>query len=559
MNPSRKRLLAHAALLTLVLLLSGVAVGRPGRYSADEGAALITGRSLADGRGWITPHPLPTVDRTGAEYPIVSSERGEKGTSAYVKHPVFAVIVAAGEWLAPGWGPMLAAVLGTVAAALLAACLARRLDPRTEVAALWIVGVASPLFVDSYLVMAHTLAAAAAVGAAFLADRARQASRRHLPVLLLGTAGAVTLTTMLRTEGLFLGLGLAVGLAVVSPPGTRPRQRHLAVAFAALAGVTAARVLDRVLLRAIVGAPQPDLGQVVDVSGGVGFARGRLDALSLTLARPSYGGGTGALLLVLAVGLLVAAVYLYLTRSEGLLVAAWLVVAAGSVVAVRALAIAPDGVPGLLVAFPLGWVGVVAARRGWRAGGLMRLLLVTAAAFAVGVAATQYAVGGGVEWGGRYFALAIPLLAPLAAAGLIAVGDRLDRPAARLAGLGTLLLVLGLALLGGRELHHTNAEANRFYAQLHTRTVAAGLGRRPVVVTSELLLPRLAGTDLDDQRWLLADPTAPRHLVARLRRAGIEKFALVSGDPRRDRPLVAGATVVWSTVIEGWQVTIYRT
>ena len=43
------------------------------------------------------------------------------------------------------------------------------------------------------------------------------------------------------------------------------------------------------------------------------------------------------------------------------------------------------------------------------------------------VLATQYPVGGHTEWGGRYFALCLPLLGAMAGASLIAAADGLAR------------------------------------------------------------------------------------------------------------------------------------
>ena len=544
----------HLCLLTALLVVIGLFVGPPGRYSADEGAVLIAAHSVTDGDGWLTPRPLPTVDRTGREYPLVSSDWGERGISAYAKHPAFVVVVAAGEWLAPGWGPMAVSVLGTALAALLAALLARRIDPRTAVVTLWLVGLASPLFVDSFLVMAHTLAAATAVAAVLAADAARRSSRLMAVVWAVATFLAVMVTAMLRTEGLFIGLGLACAMVVVGP--VRGRPRHLVVGAAAALGSVAAFLIDRRLLSAIVGAPVADEARGVFVGAG-GFVSTRVESLSLTLLHPSYRGGGGAFLLLLAMMLLAVGVYRYSRNPSEPQMPIGLLVAAGLVLVIRALALGPDGVPGLLVAFPLGWMGLVLAGRSLAADGAARVALVTTAVFAVAVAATQYAVGGGVEWGGRYFALAIPLVAPLAAGGLLAAAGRLAIPWRRPAAAGLALVVLGIALLGVRELYESEGMARRFYKGLGT--VAAPLGSKPVVVTSAILLPRLAGQSFGDHRWLLADPERPDRLVERLRRAGIEKFVLVTGNPIGDRSLTTGGTRVSSSVIEGWQVDVYRT
>ncbi len=86
-----------------------------------------------------------------------------------------------------------------------------------------------------------------------------------------------------------------------------------------------------------------------------------------------------------------------------------------------------------------------------------------------------------------------------------------------------------------------------------------GLGPQPVVVTSYLLLPRLAGRDFERDRWLLVDRRHPRRLVDRLRRAGIHRFVLVTANPALDARLVAGGRKVSSSTAIGWQFVVYET
>src|SRR4029450_12481256 len=79
-------------------------------------------------------------------------------------------------------GMVLASVVGTVAAAAVAGLLARRVVPELAALAVWATGLATPLFFDSWLVIAHTLGAAL-VGAAVLSVvRAREG--RGGPALL---------------------------------------------------------------------------------------------------------------------------------------------------------------------------------------------------------------------------------------------------------------------------------------------------------------------------------------------------------------------------------------
>ena len=160
----------------LVLLALVPVVGTASSFSADEGAVIVQARSLAGkltgGDGWIVEHPVPEVDPTGVNYPLENADRGENGFAPYAKHPLYPVLLAVADRAGGVTAMVLLSLAGTLAAAALAAGLARRIDPALARPTLWVVGLASPLLFDGYLVMAHALAAALAVGAVLLAVRA---------------------------------------------------------------------------------------------------------------------------------------------------------------------------------------------------------------------------------------------------------------------------------------------------------------------------------------------------------------------------------------------------
>ena len=146
------RLGRHAALLTLVLLalIPFVQNGMIGNADVE-------------------------VDPDGKWFALDLADHVGDGWYPYAKHPLFAVVVA-GVGTAHLWQLYGLMTLGTVAAAVAAGLLARRISPRYGPWALWCCGIASPLLFDSYWLIAHTLGAAAAgfavVGALrFLVDR----------------------------------------------------------------------------------------------------------------------------------------------------------------------------------------------------------------------------------------------------------------------------------------------------------------------------------------------------------------------------------------------------
>src|SRR3546814_6797744 len=91
---------------------------------------------------------------------------------------------------------------------------------------------------------------------------------------------------------------------------------------------------------------------------------------------------------------------------------AWVLPALGGVGSLAMVWLFDDlPIPGLVPSSPVLIVGLVmfaAHRSAWS------LPLVAIMVFAAMVLLTQYEQGGGIEWGGRYFALAIPIAGALA-------------------------------------------------------------------------------------------------------------------------------------------------
>ncbi len=166
----------------------------------------------------------------------------------------------------------------------------------------------------------------------------------------------------------------------------------------------------------------------------------------------------------------------------------------------------------------------------------------TFAVFAVAVIATQYRTGGTGEWGGRYFAVGLPALVPVVLLALRQRGRTLA-PVARRAGAAS-LAVCSVALSTMAVASHR--QANRDSARLASWVLdaSAPAGERSVVVSTDVVLPRLAWPAFDDRRWLVSAPSQLRGLIGDLRSAGIDRFSLVTSDPAGIRPLLGGASVL---------------
>jgi hypothetical protein len=536
----------HVAALALALLALVPLIGTGSSFSADEGAAIIQARSLSTGGGWNVEHPLPAADPAGVNYPLELSERGPVGTAPFVKHPLYALLLAGADRVAGVTGMVLLSLLGTVAAAALAALLAQRLDPSLARPTVWAVGVASPLFFDGYLVIAHTLGAAAAA-ATLLA--AVEAFERRKPALALTVAPLVALAVLLRTEAVFLGVGLAVAAAVGALRGN-DRRVAATVGLAALLAAVGATLGEAAWIEHIMGGPVAGTGTFV-VRESRGFVAGRVDAFLLTWLRPSYRAIPANLLLVVMVaGLALAAFTVRRLPAERRSVL--LLSGLASSAAVLALLLAPRNiVPGLLVACPLLVAGLLLVDRRVLTSTPALLAAVTGAVYAGAVLATQYETGGSGEWGGRYFSLALPLVLPVV---LLAV----QRNGSRMLAGGLVACSLAMAVMGTGALRATHRASAELVATIDRAAATAG-DPDPVLVTTVPSLPRTAWPTFDDQRWLLARPADLPALGGRLEAAGIDRFVFVARAEDHVAALPATVTPVSSTTYRGWKILVLKT
>lgn len=527
-------LAAHAAALAMVLLALVPVLGRDALFSADEGAAVAQARLLSEARGWALEHPLPALEPEGAHFPLENAtplERpdGDPASAPFAKHPAYAVMLAPLDAAGGVLAMTLASVAGTVLAAFVAGLLCRRLSADLAWLAVWAAGLATPLFVDGWLVIAHTLGAALVAVATLAAVRVHE-GRGGPAVLAAGAAMAGA--TLLRNEATLFGVALAVAVGVLAWRSRRPALA--AAGLAVLAGTVLGHLLDRALLAAVAG------GSPAPFSAGAaqsGFLAGRVLGAVVTLVLPSYGDlGLTDGLLVVAAGAGAAAVIVARRRPEdgdGIRLLACL----GALAAVLRAALEPSVAPGLLVAAPLLLAGLAALRGATFRTAESRLLGLTTLLFAGGVLATQYASGGSGEWGGRYFALALPLAVPLA---IVALRDAAGgvQPAVRRTLVASLAVTaVAVSVLGARSLRATEDRATHLVASIDD---AAAAFDDPVVVSTAGAAPRFAWAQvLSGEPWLLVPPDDLAATLDRLRRDGRD-VVLATPEPDRDR--LPGAT-----------------
>lgn len=532
------RLTLHTALLAVTLLVLLPATKPGDAYASDEGAAIVQAMLLVDEGRWIERYPLTAIDPDARARPFPKADSGERGLAPYAKHAAYPLVLAAGEATIGWWSYYLLAVAGTVIAAVGAGVLARDIEGAPPALAMWTVGIASPLFFDAYIVLAHSLAAAAAVWSVVAAKRALDRSSIGW---LSATLALVAACALLRSEGVLLGGALAAGVLVIG----WARQARIACALGGLLVVTvlAVRFVEDVIGRAILGADTSVTAEPVSTTAG--FIAGRLDGLQATWFTASYGAPrhADALLFLGAIALAAAAIVIRLGMAR--LIAVVFGAAAAAAYVARAGQGLPDAVPGLVLAFPAGWSAVWLVRRHHLASPAARLAGTTAALFAAAVLLTQYSYGGGVEWGGRFFALAIPIITPVAVLVLrdstMNVGGRRGW-AACVAVVTTASLALSIiAVQTLRRTHdHTRLTIRATEAAAARVPPHRVLGdRRPIIVSTQRLYPQIAWPVYFDYRWLAPELEDVGDVVCRLAAADVPRFVLATRAPDEDLAAVS--------------------
>ena len=542
-EPTRRRFAAHAGLLLAILLVLGVLLvnGRPAL--GDEGAVLAQAHQLEQ-RAWATPeswrvaHPFPELDPEGRLIPLEHSPIGDGYYLPYAKHPLYPAMALP---LLRGIGPTSMFLLSSVAvwfAALCAAGIARRLRPRITLPTLWIVGLGSPLLFDSTLVMAHALAAAAlgAVGLCLV---------RHLdrprPGWIVGASLAGAVLVLLRSEGVLaiVAVSTVLGLMALSDArrtsteqaGATPRPAwgqlsfgrlrvDVALASAAVAIAVTAALAVLIELRVAAQLLSPDEDMTMRVPSRGSFLAGRVSVLWVSILRPALNGsGWGSLVLLVGIAAMLAGAVMLgdpHRRSRGLVV-----LCAGTVLVLLRQFAPVEVVSGLVPAFPLLVIGLIYLRRADLRDRAVQLCLGVPALTSLAILATTYSVGGGVEWGGRFFHLLLPLTVPVAVLGLdtarASLPDEPVRPGLRitarqLAVGAVLLATASLSLLSLRAIHTTRSTAEDVDdAALAAADAArpAADGGAPVVISDARPFARAAWDSFTDYRMLRVPSDEP--------------------------------------------------
>ncbi len=556
MSSAIRRVAAATAFVAAVQLGAMAWTGTGQAVSSDEGAAIRQSQLAARG-STAEPLHLPAVDPTGARQPYHRADVTRFGRVPYAKHPAYPLLLRISAWAGGASGMSAVGVVSVIVASACAGLAASRLDARAGPIATLGLGLLSPLAVDAHLVLAHAPAAAAVAAALVAAPlTATPATRSRGAARWLAVGALLAVATLLRTEALFLGpvVGAVVAASVLArhaaqAPLTAVRSaERLFVAGLILVPTAVAAVADRAWSGVVSGAPVTPTVPITREA----FIPGRLRAVRESFLAPAYGGDMRSALLVVGPVALLVAVVLIRRRGAALIIV--LLAGVAPVVVARWLAGGHvDLVPGLVVACPSigAFIGLASRRSTWPdprhdpEGGVALATLLCA----LPVFLTQYSFGGGAEWGGRFYAILLPIAAIPIAVWTVRWWDG----AVDLAVLPTRIVLVcaavatGAMTVGGfvtvRQSHRAAELLERtILAQAElARPFGARSALRPVVVTSRTLLPQLIWPISDQVEWLVPEDADLRCALIDLHRVGRAAVVLVSIQPRVDEATAASA------------------
>lgn len=517
----------HAVALFVVLVALLPFVGSSGIFSADEGAAIIQARQLARGDGWIAPYAFTSIDAKQTAFPLEYADPGHDGFAPYAKHPLYPVVLAGADRIGGVTAMFVLSIIGTVVAAFFGALLAMQWSPGVARPTLWVVGLGSPLLFDSYLVIAHALGAAAATIAVWSALRYLDEARVRWLVV---TIAAVALAVSLRSEASLFAVALG-GVLFVSAGVGRTRRPAILGGFV-VAAAAVVRLAEPRVVRWLLGA-----STVTSHPSSIathGLLDDRWHAFVTTWLSPAYGSASSGQAFLVMIAVVVALAALCARRRPQDSSVVVLLSAFGVACSVVVLTSGAQPVPGLLVVFPVLVAGLVSLRRTVLAESTPRVLLATWVLFSLGVLATQYRVGGNGEWGGRYFALCVPLVVPVALDALRVSGLLVASSTRRVAVVALVVTTAAVSFAAVREVRasHQRADAEASSVNRISAATRPGDGGQPVIVTSEAVFPRTAWKMFTERRMAMPPRNRMPEYLGRLRRAGILELTFVTRDPQ---------------------------
>lgn len=494
--------------------------------SSDDGAYALHVRALNDRDSWSVPHVLAEADPAGLTYPYQNSAISDQGFFPAARHPVWVAVLRAGADVGDVVGMRVPPLLGLLVAVGGAASMAGIVHGRD---ARWVgalVAAGSPLLFHALQLWAH--AAVAGAIAVAMAGALTLLRDEVSPWWLAATVGGVATAAALRADGFIFAVAVAGVIGLVG----LLRRRLTLVGAGAVVGLASAFSFALVARYggSIVG-PGSDSG--ISSSRASGVAGGRVRGIVHTFL--STADSVESLVLLVVAFVVAGYAVLQLRRGKDREAQVLFLVAAGAWV-VRIALYPREMASGLLGAWPIVLLAFARPRPSidrseWH---LLGMVLVGS----LGVAVTQYDEGGGLNWGGRFLAPAIPALAVLITGGLLA----LARSSAGRAVLPSVVVLAAVSVVGSLVFDASVRERN------HDAVQRVADVRTPVI-TSSVPLPRLAWSTYPEVQWLQVpfdgqdEKRGARVLLRLLRETEIESVVLFGVSPEATAVLQPGLDI----------------
>jgi hypothetical protein len=414
--------------LCIVLVVVGALIDATGVVTSDESIYSIQARAIGEG-SWELGYAAGDLDAAGEWFPLAQVERGDNGFFAYTRQPLYVVVLGA-AWSAFGdLGLHLVSLASLVVACAAASALASLRGRRAATWAFWI-AACSPLFVNAWMVSGHVPVAAMSGLSVLVALWTVCRPDRGPTIAALVAAGCLAaVASMLRADGIFVAI--AVAAMVVVARWSTGAIRALGWSTVVILPTLVALVAQRLWVLEITGG---DVAATFDRTAGTGIVAGRIEGAWHSLLEPGLppmpNEGALTALGLAAVLLAGAAGWRMGSRPAHLRDGTVMLVLAAGCVALRALLGPGELISGLLAAWPVLAFLVAGLATRHVSHGPARLLVVYSAVVAGGVLATQYADGGSVQWGGRFFSAIVVPGAVLLAWFLVDTGAAVRRSSA---------------------------------------------------------------------------------------------------------------------------------
>lgn len=454
--PWTRRLWVHSLALAclMIVLIPVVSNGYPS--SVDEAVYASQAANLTDG-AWASDRVLPDLDDHGRHDLLMDSYVSGNKMIPYYRQPLYPLILVP-AYAAGGFNALLTvSAAGTFAAAVTAACIARRLRTGLGIVTLWFTALGTPLLYGAFIAIGHSIAAGLA-GLTALAiinccDFGSDDDGRPTFVIFIWAFVALmsaALLTLVRSEGVLVGVTLGAFCAISAIHGRDAAERWRRVALGLM--VTGIGVSAYFLNGAWVGSITSG---TASTSGSIRRQTDPLQQAWVSLLRPwahaNTEASTTATLVILCV-VLAALVWRFAPRRSLLALALLMLAAATSI---GRLLEAPALISGLLAATPVLAFGLVLVGRRELKTDIGLLLLGSAGTTAAAILWLAYGVGGATEWGGRFFYVLIPLTTPLALTAMARAFASAGRSQRVIAVSALAIMTASLSVVALRNLHAT--------------------------------------------------------------------------------------------------------